>query len=93
MSSKNNLCLLSQQKDCTRHNNPRAHAVHKKVAEMITCDCHPFFIVNDNGFRSLLNMSDPQYNIPPSRKFFTITPKLFKDTKSVVGKEMSAVSH
>ena len=43
----------------------------------------------------MLNTFEHQYNILPSRKYFTETliPKLFKDTKSVVGKEMSAVSH
>ena len=61
---------------------------------MIAQDSHPFSIVDDDGFRSLLDALQPRYIIL-SRKYFSesIMLKLFEDMKSVVDTEISAVSH
>lgn len=61
---------------------------------MIARDCHPFSIVDDDGFRSLINTLEPRYNIP-SRKYFTetIMPKIYEGMKSVVGREVAGVSN
>ena len=36
-------------------NDVRAHAVHRKIGEVIAIDDHPFSIVDDSGFVSLLS--------------------------------------
>ena len=72
----------------------RAQAVHRKIGEMIALDDHPFSIVDDGGFVSLLKVLEPRYNIP-SRKYFTDTviPKICDDVKCTVVKEIANASH
>ena len=53
-------------------NDSRAKAVHLKIAEMIALDCQPYSVVDDIGFRAMVQALDPRYNLP-SRRYFTET--------------------
>ena len=65
----------------------RAHAIHKKLGEMIAIDSQPIYIVEDPGFISFVKSLEPRYKIP-SRKYFTekVFPKIIKGVKVVVDK-------
>ena len=75
-------------------NDTKALVIHRKIGEMIAIDDQPFSIVSDTGFINLVKVLEPRYNIP-SRKYFTETviKKLFDDVKSIVAKEVTAISH
>ena len=47
---------------------------------MIATDFQPFSIIEDEGFKLLLNVMDQRYKVP-SRKYFSerIIPKMYKD--------------
>ena len=57
-------------------------------------DCHPYSIVHDTGFVSLLRVLEPRYAIP-SQKYFTDTviPKLHDEVKDAVMKQITCVSY
>lgn len=53
-------------------NDSRAIAVHKQLGEMIALDFQPISIVEDVGFKRLVDTLEPKYNLP-SRKYVTET--------------------
>jgi len=52
---------------------------------MIALDCHPFSIVDDEGFINLIRQLEPRYTIP-SRKYITekVVTKIYMDLKEKV---------
>lgn len=71
-------------------NHSSAKAIHKKIGEMIAVDLQPYSMVEDPGFRRLINHLEPRYQIP-SRKFFTetIIPDIYKSVKGKVSEVLS----
>ncbi|KOX70242.1 Zinc finger BED domain-containing protein 4 [Melipona quadrifasciata] len=64
------------------HNCKRAKELTTAIAHMITLDLQPFSIVDDVGFRSLLNCAEPRYDISSRSTFFrNIIPCLYEDLK------------
>jgi hAT family C-terminal dimerisation region len=53
-------------------NDPRHQAITKRIGEMIAADMQPLSIVENIGFKRLLNVLEPRYKIP-SRSYFTRT--------------------
>lgn len=51
-------------------NSPQAQKIHYAIGEMIALDTQPFSIVEDIGFKRLMNLVKPSYQLP-SRKYFT----------------------
>ena len=51
-------------------NDDRSQRIHKRIGEMIALDCHPFSLVEDEGFTRLLRELEPRYSLP-SRRYFT----------------------
>ena len=54
------------------NNDSRAIAVHKRLGEMIALDFKPISIVEDVGFKRLVNILEPRYNLL-NRKYVTET--------------------
>jgi hypothetical protein len=51
-------------------NSPQAQKIHYAIGEMIALDTQPFSIVEDIGFKRLMHLVKPSYQLP-SRKYFT----------------------
>jgi len=58
-------------------NDIRSQCVHKRIGKMLAVDCQPLSVVEDVGFKRVLQALEPQYKCP-SRKYFTdvIVPKI-----------------
>ncbi|XP_049326832.1 zinc finger BED domain-containing protein 4-like [Astyanax mexicanus] len=61
--------LLQKSKKFDR-NSPKATAITAKVMEFIALDDQPFSVVEDIGFRRLVEHLEPRYTIP-SRRYFS----------------------
>jgi len=74
--------------------DPRAQAVHFKIAEMIALDYQPFSLVDDVGFSRLVSSLEPHYTMP-SRRYITetIMPKLYENCKKGVESQLEGVAH
>ena len=61
---------------------------------MIALDCHPFSIVDDEGFIKLIRQLEPRYTIP-SRKYITekVVMKIYMDLKEKVSAAVCGVEH
>ena len=70
-------------------NDSRAKKIHTKVGEMIAIDCQPVSVVDHEGFRSLISMLEPKYQIP-SRKYFseTIIPSIANRIKANIATQL-----
>ena len=47
-----------------RLNHPTARKITRTVGEMIALDNQPFSIVDDLGFKNLVRVLEPRYNLP-----------------------------
>ena len=63
-------------------NDARSQCVHKRIGEMLAVDCQPLSMVEDVGFKRVLQILEPHYKCP-SRKYFTdtIIPKIYTGMK------------
>ncbi|KAJ4943140.1 hypothetical protein JOQ06_005645 [Pogonophryne albipinna] len=66
-------------------NSPRAEEITRCIGEYMAKDLRPFSVVDNGGFRRLVNTLEPKYAIP-SRPYFsrTVLPALYKETKAKV---------
>lgn len=73
--------------------NFKASAITQKVVEFIVLDAQPMSVVEDEGFRRLLEHLEPRYSLP-SRKYFSdaALPELYKEVCEHVSKEIKAMS-
>ncbi|XP_076281274.1 E3 SUMO-protein ligase ZBED1-like isoform X2 [Lasioglossum baleicum] len=69
----------------------RAKKLTETIARMMALDMQPYTIVEDAGFRSLLNNAEPRYQIPSSATFETnIIPRMYEDLKNDIRKKIHA---
>lgn len=63
--------------------------VTEAIARMIVLDLQPYSIVEDVGFRHLLNIAEPRYEIA-NRSIFArnIIPRMYKNVSSELRKKM-----
>ena len=68
-------------------NDVRSQRVHKRIGEMLAVDCQPLSMVEDIGFKRVLQTLEPRYKCP-SRKYYTdtIIPKIYTGMKDEVYK-------
>ena len=77
-------------------NDAKSRVIHFKIGEMIALDCQPYSIVEDEGFKNLINYLKPNYPFP-SRNYLTerIMPSIYESAweyvKDVVNKAMHIV--
>lgn len=62
--------------------SPRAASITTSIAGFICKDLRPYSVVENEGFRKMLDTLEPRYEIP-SRKYFTETaiPALYDETR------------
>nr|XP_054592988.1 E3 SUMO-protein ligase ZBED1-like [Nothobranchius furzeri] len=69
----------------------RAKEIDRVIATFIAVDMRPFSVVDNIGFREMLRVLEPRYNLP-SRTYFTETavPALYNETKAKLETAVSA---
>ncbi|XP_050950428.1 E3 SUMO-protein ligase ZBED1 [Labeo rohita] len=67
------------------HNSAGAQEITRCIGEYIAKDLRPFSVVDNEGFKRLVNMLEPKYKIS-SRPHFsqTVLPALYKETRAKV---------
>ncbi|XP_077315557.1 max-like protein X isoform X1 [Lithobates pipiens] len=70
--------------------SPKARAITDKIMEFIALDDQPFSVVEDIGFRRLMQHIEPRYSLP-SRRYFadTCLPELFCSVRKHVQELMT----
>ncbi|KAK1877141.1 Zinc finger BED domain containing protein 1 [Dissostichus eleginoides] len=70
-------------------NSPRAQEITRCIGEYMAKDLRPFSVVDNSGFRRLVNTLEPKYAIP-SRPYFsrTVLPALYQETKAKVSQSL-----
>lgn len=58
---------IQQRTKAWEVNNPWAHHIHHRIGEMISIDCQPFSIMEDDRFAQLLNTVEPRYTFSSTR--------------------------
>ena len=68
--------------------------MHKRIGEMLAVDCKPLSMVEDVGFKRVLQILEPRYKYP-SCKYFTdtIIPKIYTGMKGEVSKLLGGAKH
>ena len=61
---------------------------------MIVLDCHPFSVVDDEGFIRLIKELEPRYTLP-SRRYFTenVVTKIYEYLKQEVSQALSGIEY
>ena len=63
-------------------NHPTARKITQTVGEMIALDNQPFSIVDDLGFKNLVRVLEPRYNLPSHRYFAEVViPDMYQQVK------------
>ena len=67
--------------------NPRASMITNAIGRMIALDYQPYMLVENRGFKELLQILEPRYHIPASTTFSRkVIPDMYnKVLKSVKG--------
>ena len=52
--------------------------IHEKIAEFIVSDCQAYHVVEDEGFKALIKLAFPKYNLPGREFFKSFISKLFE---------------
>ena len=75
-------------------NDAWSQRVHKRIGEMLAVDCQPLSMVEDVGFKRVLQILELHYKCP-SRKYFTdtIIPKNYTGMKGEVSKLLGGAKH
>ena len=75
-------------------NDARSQRVHKRIGEMLAVDCQPLSMVEDIGFKRVLQSLEPRYKCP-SRKYYTdtIIPRIYTGMKEEVSKLVGGAKH
>lgn len=72
----------------------RARKITLLIAEMICKDLQPFSVVENKGFRKLINHLEPRYTIPARKQFSnTIIREIYSKTVASVKLELSKATH
>ncbi|XP_073681633.1 E3 SUMO-protein ligase ZBED1-like [Garra rufa] len=66
-------------------NSEKAKRITRSVAGFIAKDLRPYSVVDNQGFRTMLQVLEPRYSVP-SRRYFSDTaiPALYRETKAQI---------
>ena len=75
-------------------NSPRAQLITKAIGIFMAKDLRPYSVVENPGFKKLVSVLEPRYNMP-SRVHFskTVVPNLYDEVKSEVQSDLRWASH
>lgn len=61
----------------------RSKRITKAIAHMIACDLQPYSIVEDRGFKNLITILEPRYQLPSRTTFSRILiPKIYQEERA-----------
>lgn len=71
-------------------NSEKAKRITRSVAGFIAKELHPYSVVDNQGFRTMLQVLDPRFSVP-SRHYFSDTaiPALYRETKAQILESLS----
>lgn len=74
-------------------NSDRAKGITNAIGVFIATDLRPYSVVENPGFKHMLNVIEPRYQVP-SRPHFSqqVIPALYKQTQAVVVNDLSKAS-
>ncbi len=88
------LLLSAAFKQPLSDKSDRAIAITKALGMFIAKYMQPCSVIECEGFRQLMNVLEPRYNIPSRRHFgTTVIPKLYDETRGEFEKELSDTAH
>nr|CAD2203228.1 unnamed protein product [Meloidogyne enterolobii] len=81
--------LCAQTKSAWDKDGLKTLEVNRAIMEFIATDIQPFSVVQDSGFKRLIALLKPQYNLP-SRNFFSekMLPCIYESVKKRVIKDL-----
>ena len=93
-SNKGQLSLHDVFKNKLPKNSTKAESISKSIGIFIAKDMRPYSIVDNEGFKNMLNVLEPRYEVP-SRTYFSanIIPNLHRKVKSMVEKELNQATY
>ncbi|XP_049328332.1 zinc finger BED domain-containing protein 4-like [Astyanax mexicanus] len=68
----------------------RKQAIDEAVVNMIITDCQPLSLVEDVGFRDLLQLLEPSYVLPSRKAIKTMISQRYEEKKEQVKKELQS---
>ncbi|XP_063216906.1 zinc finger BED domain-containing protein 4-like [Bacillus rossius redtenbacheri] len=78
-------CVTKKQKV----SEARKTIIDRKIGAMMACDFQPYSIVEDRGFKGLLNELEPGYEVPSRTTFSrSIVPKIYREEKAKLAEEI-----
>lgn len=84
-SSQQTLTSMFDRQTLFKPGDHRANDITLQIGKMICWDLQPFSIVEDKGFRALVNHLEPRYTIPSRNHFATkVIPEMYIKTKAKV---------
>ena len=80
---------MFKAKDYLHKDHPRARQLTTAITRMIALDSQPYAMVDDPGFRELMYVAEPRYQLPSSTTFSrNLVPALYEQTKKSVTEKM-----
>jgi len=68
---------------------PQSLRLHRKLAEMIALDDQPFNIVNNDGFRRLMQAAEPRYTLPSDKHVREVLlPDIYTAVKAKINERL-----
>jgi len=81
------LTQVLEKKQLWSEDHKTARLLTIRIGEMIAVDMQPFSMVEDEGFRRVMQASVPQYNVPSRKQFSeTVIPHLYDRVQSSIRK-------
>ena len=72
-------------------NSTRHKEITKSIAEMIFLDVQPYSMVDDTGFRGVVNCLDPMYKMPSRAHFSSkVIPDMYEETRQRIQNQLAA---
>lgn len=82
-------CFTSLAKFGSSH--PRQKQITDAIAVMMAADYQPYSLVEDRGFKHLMNVCEPRYHLPTRTTFSrSVLPKLYETERNKCAKLLAA---
>jgi len=77
-----------------RFNHPVSHKITQYVAEMISLDNQPFSMVEDSGFKRLIEVLEPRYKLPCRQYFAEVAiPDMYQGVRATMLEFLNQVDY
>ncbi|KAK0141840.1 Zinc finger BED domain-containing protein 1 [Merluccius polli] len=87
------LLLPDAFKQCFPAGSDRAIAITKSIGVFIAADMRPYSVVENKGFKKMIKVLEPRYEIPSRTHFTTkIVSELYEEQKNIIVDELSKAS-